>query len=136
MLANMLANIPPAKIPFLVHELVASPAATVFIFRSHKQLAPLSDAGRLILQCYGGCLLFTNLISLVFLLRPEIDETTRLVAWAFCFWHAWPSYRAIVRMRDGIDTKGEMGRTLGGPTVHLSCHVLLMALFLIPGLMI
>ena len=125
--------IPAAKLPFLVHDVVATFAGLTFIFRPYRQLAPLSDAAKLILQCYGGCLLFTNLISLIFLVRPEVDETTRLVAFAYAFWHLWPSYRAVVRIQRDIDTRGEMGNTLGGPGVHLTVHALLIVLFLYAG---
>ncbi|KAG9251439.1 uncharacterized protein F5Z01DRAFT_676926 [Emericellopsis atlantica] len=123
-----------AKLPFLLHDIIASFAGLTFILRPHKQLAPLSESAKLILHCYGGCLLFTNLISLIFLVRPDVDETTRLVAFAFAFWHAWPSYRAIARLQRGLNTTGELGKTLGGPWIHLAVHILLMALFLNTGL--
>lgn len=125
-----------AKAPFLVHDVIATAAALTFIFRPGRQLQPLSDSATLILQSYGGCLLFTNLISLIFLVRPVVDDTTRHVALAFAFWHTWPSYRAIVRMRHGIDTQGEMGKTLGGPITHLSVHVLLFGMFLYTALVV
>lgn len=119
-----------AKAPFLLHDVIATTAAVTFIFRPERQLQPLTESGRLILQSYGGCLLFTSLVSLIFLTRPVVDETTRLAALAFTFWHAWPSYRAIVRMQRGIDTKGEMAKTLGGPLTHLAVHTVLFVGFL------
>ena len=122
-----------AKLPFFIHDIVASFAGLTFIFRPGKQLSPLSPSAQLILQCYGGLILFTNLISLIMIARPVVDETTRLVAFAFSFWHAWPSYRAVVRMQKGIDVEGEMGKTLGGPAIHLAVHALLFFMFLYVG---
>lgn len=127
---SLLQKVPMTKLPFLVHDIIATFAGLTFILRPYKQLAPLSESAKLILHCYGGCLLFTNCISLIFLVRPEIDETTKLVAYTFAFWHCWPSYRAVVRIHTGLDTKGELGKTLGGPWIHLAVHALLVVLFL------
>jgi hypothetical protein len=124
-----------AKLPFLIHILVASCSALTFIFRPHRQLQPLSHSAAIILQCYGGCILFTNLISLIFLVRPVVDETTKLVALAFAFCHAWPSYRAVTRLQNNLDVQGELGNTLGGPIVHLGVHGLLLFMFLQAGLL-
>jgi hypothetical protein len=126
----MISMLSLAKAPFIIHDVIATAAALTFIFRPQRQLQPLTPSATLILQCYGGCILFTNLISLIFLVRPVIDETTRLVALAFVFWHAWPSYRAIVRLQYGIETQGEMSTTLGGPVVHLGIHGLLFFMFM------
>lgn len=122
------------KAPFLIHDIIATFAGLTFVFRPHAQLQPLSPSAALILRCYGGCILFTVLISLAFLVRPVEDETTRLVALALAFWHVWPSYRAVVRLQDDIDVKNELGRTLGGPTVHLGVHGLLFLMFLYTGI--
>lgn len=129
-------TVPMAKLPFLIHVIIATFAALTFIFRPHKQLAPLSEPAKLILRCYGGCLLFTNCISVIFLVRPEADETTKLVAFAFAFWHSWPTYRAVVRIHAGLDTSGELGKTLGGPWIHLAVHALLLILFVNTGLIL
>lgn len=129
-MATLSTIISLAKAPFLIHDIIATAAALTFILRPGRQLQPLSESAKLILQCYGGCILFTNLISLIFLVRPVIDDTTRHVALAFAFWHAWPSYRAVVRLQYGIDTQGEMGKTLGGPILHLGIHGLLFFMFL------
>lgn len=116
------------QLPFLVHDAIATVAGFTFIFRPSAQLKPLTPGGELILHCYGGMILTTCLISLIFFRRP-FDETSRLVSLSFAFWHAWPSYRAIVRMRKGIDMQGPLGGTLGGPAVHLAVHVLLLVMF-------
>jgi hypothetical protein len=129
MLSSILKPIFQGKFPFLFHIIIATPAGLTFIFRSSRQLSPLTPAARLILQCYGGCLLFTNLIALIFLTRP-FDETTRLVAFAFASWHLWPSYRAVVRIQRGIDTQGQLGGTLGEPVVHLVVHLVAFVMFL------
>jgi hypothetical protein len=122
------------KLPFLIHDIISTFAGLTFIFRPEAQLLPLTPSASLILQCYGGLILFTNLIAFVFLTRP-FDETSRLVALAFAFWHCWPTHRAIVRLVYGIETKGELGKTLGGPAVHLGVHGALIAMFLWSGLM-
>lgn len=127
-LAMMLPLISQLQLPFLVHDAIAIFAGLTFIFRPSAQLRPLTPGAELILQCYGGMILFTCLISLIFFRRP-FDETSRLVALAFAFWHLWPSYRAVVRLQRGIDTEGPLGRTLGGPAVHLTVHVILVAMF-------
>ena len=121
-----------AKLPFLLHDVVATLAGLTFVVRPSAQLAPLTPSASLILQCYGGLILFTTLISLIFLRRP-FDETTRIVALAFAFWHCWPSYRAYVRILHGIDTKGKLATTLGGPWVHLGVHLALFVLFIYSG---
>lgn len=126
--------LPIALVPFFLHEIVSLIAGFTFVLRPHKQLAPLSPSAKLILRCYGGCLIFTTLISHLFLTRPKADELTRRVALIFAFWHAWPSYRAIIRIRYDIDMAGELGETLGGPWAHLAVHVALMVLFLNTGL--
>lgn len=115
-------------LPFLLHDLVATAAGLTFIFRPSAQLQPLSAGGELILHCYGGVLLFTSLISLIFYARA-FDDTSRLVCLSFAFWHVWPSYRAVVRMQRGIDVQGELGKTLGGPAVHLATHAVLFVMF-------
>ncbi|KAI9900534.1 hypothetical protein N3K66_004796 [Trichothecium roseum] len=120
-----------AKLPFLLHDAVALPAGLTFVLRPHRQLSPLTPAARLILQCYGGLILFTCLVSLLFTLGPPAHpDALRLAALSFAFWHAWPSYRAVARLRGGIDVEGEMGTTLGGPAVHLAVHALLFFMFL------
>lgn len=128
MLLSLLKTAFQGKFPFLFHVIIASPAGLTFIFRPSRQLSPLTPAARLILQCYGGCLLFTNLMALIFLTRP-FDDTTRLATVSFAFWHLWPSYRAVLRLQCGIDTAGQLGETLGGPVVHLTVHLVLVVMF-------
>ncbi|ROT42515.1 hypothetical protein SODALDRAFT_326676 [Sodiomyces alkalinus F11] len=117
--------------PFLLHATVETAAAISFISHPDSQLPrPVSSspAARLILESLGGLLLSTNLICLIFLVRPVFDETSRLVAASLAFWHVWACRRAWVRLT--TDKVAESGttpaRTFGGPAVHLGVHVVLL----------
>ncbi|KAF0321526.1 hypothetical protein GQ607_011196 [Colletotrichum asianum] len=113
-----------SKIPFLLHALVETAGASSFILKPQSQLPKPSAAAQLVLQSFGGLLLSTNLICLVFLWRPDFDDTSRLVAASLSFWHVWPCYRAYVRLTDPrVDGTGSgQVKTLGGPAVHLEAH--------------
>lgn len=124
---------PYATYPFLVHFLIETPAALTFILRPSSQVPNPTPSVALILQSFGGLLLSTNLTALVFF-RRDFDDAARLAALAYAFWHLWPCYRAWMRIRGGIDTQGAQGRTLGGPPVHLLCHVVLLLMFLASGM--
>lgn len=114
--------------PFLLHTLIETPAALSFILSPTSQLSPCPPEATLILQSFGGLLLSTNLISLIFL-RRNFDETSRNVALAFGLWHLWPCYRAAVRLMRKTD-EAQTVKTLGGPVVHLAAHATLHLLFL------
>lgn len=133
-MSSIVALASQPQLPFLVHDAIATVAGFTFVLRPSAQIRPLTPGAELILQCYGGLILFTCLISLIFFRRP-FDETSRLVSLAFAFWHVWPSYRAIVRLRRGIDTDGALGKTLGGPGVHLAVHAILLVMFMRSGFM-
>ncbi|KAK1974519.1 hypothetical protein LZ30DRAFT_607807 [Colletotrichum cereale] len=125
-----------AKLPFLLHIAIETAAACSFILNPASQLPAPSPAARLVLQSFGGLLLTTNLVCSIFVVRP-FDGTTRLVAAALAFWHAWPCWRAYVRLaRPEVDAmgkdkdKGELAKkTLGGPGVHLVVHAGTLVLF-------
>ncbi|KAF3801735.1 hypothetical protein GCG54_00014951 [Colletotrichum gloeosporioides] len=121
-----------SRIPFLLHALVETAGASSFILKPQSQLPKPSAAAQLVLQSFGGLLLSTNLICLVFLWRPDFDDTSRLVAASLSFWHVWPCYRAYVRLTDPrVDgTNSGQVKTLGGPTVHLGAHAVLFLAFL------
>ncbi|KAK1725280.1 hypothetical protein CaCOL14_012977 [Colletotrichum acutatum] len=127
----------PAKLPFLFHIAIETAAACSFILRPGSQLTNPPAAAQLVLQQFGGLLLTTNLICLIFVSRP-FDEMSRQVAAALAFWHVWPCWRAYVRLTkpevDGLGKeRGEEAkatqRTLGGPAVHLAVHVGMFLLF-------
>ncbi|KAG8671235.1 hypothetical protein FPOAC2_04564 [Fusarium poae] len=118
-----------ATTPFLVHALIETPAALTFILKPSTQLQPLPPAAALIVQSFGGCILATNLIALVFLRRP-FDDVAQHVALAFAFWHIWPCYRAYMRMSGYTEEGATTTKTLGGPVVHLGVHVVLLTMFL------
>ncbi|KEY67700.1 hypothetical protein S7711_03952 [Stachybotrys chartarum IBT 7711] len=123
-----------SKVPFLVHAVIESLAASSFILRPQSQLSPLSPPARLILQSKGGLLLFSNLVCLVFLRRP-FDETSSLVALSLAFWHLWPCHRALVRIRTGMDKEFAQETAFGGPVVHLGIHVALFCMFVATGVL-
>jgi hypothetical protein len=110
-----------AKSPFLLHIVVETFAGSTFVLRPQAQLQPLTPAASLILQSYGGLLIFSNLISLIFMIQP-FEQSSRLACWAFAYWHLWPCWRAMMRIRKRINIDGELGSHLGGPTVHLLVH--------------
>lgn len=132
------------RIPFALHITVETAAAASFILRPESQLprtASSSTAAQLVLQSLGGLLLSTNLICVVFVARPDFDETSRLVAASLAFWHGWACRRAWVRMTRDVDVDVEVeendtrkkvvkaqrsGNTFGGPAVHFGVHSLLL----------
>ncbi|KAF4345943.1 hypothetical protein FBEOM_85 [Fusarium beomiforme] len=120
-----------ATIPFLIHALIETPAAFTFILKPSSQLQPLPPSAALILQSFGGLLLTSNLIALIFL-RRAFDDATRQAALAFAFWHIWPCWRASRRL-SGYTEEGEASttKTLGGPMVHLGVHAGLLTMFLV-----
>ncbi|KAF5235085.1 hypothetical protein FAUST_7288 [Fusarium austroamericanum] len=119
-----------ATAPFLAHALIEIPAALTFILKPSTQLQPLPPSAALIVQSFGGCILTTNLIALIFLRRP-FDHVAQHVALAFAFWHIWPCYRAYMRMSGYTKEEGTVTtKTLGGPVVHLGVHVVLLNMFL------
>ena len=118
------------QLPFGIHVITETLAAASFILRPETQLATPDAETKLVLQLLGGLLLTTNLIAIAIATRHVFDETSRLVAAAFTFWHLWPSYRAYARLTGPATASGAKTRsTLGGPLSHLSAHVLLVAMF-------
>ncbi|KAL6918063.1 hypothetical protein FSST1_009558 [Fusarium sambucinum] len=119
-----------ATTPFLAHALIETPAALTFILKPSTQLQPLPPSAALIVQSFGGCILTTNLIALIFL-RRDFDDVAQHVALAFAFWHIWPCYRAYMRMSGYTKEEGaSTTKTLGGPVVHLGVHIVLLTMFL------
>ena len=110
--------------PFHLHIAVECLAGYTFVYRPQTQLQPLPIQARLILECYGGLLAFSALVAAIFCTRP-FDNSSRLVAAAFAFWHLWPSRRAVIRLQQGLQLRGSLGGTLGGPKVHLATHAVL-----------
>ena len=113
---------PLILLPFLIHTIIEVVAGLSFISRPQSQLQPLSPAAKLILECYGGLLIFSSCMSLLFYTRGLDAGTTRMASCAFALWHLFPAHRAVIRIRTGVDADGEIGRTLGGPWLHLMVH--------------
>ncbi|ORY63902.1 uncharacterized protein BCR38DRAFT_202225 [Pseudomassariella vexata] len=119
------------KLPFAFHAVIESFAALSFILQPDKQLPGCSPAAKLILRQYGGLLLVTNFICVIVLVQPTFRETERLLAAALGSYHAWPSYRAWVRLRNEVEGDLVGGSTLGGPAVHLIVHLLCFGMFMV-----
>ena len=125
------------KIPFLLHAIVETVAASSFILRPGSQLSNPPIESRLVLQLVGGLLLTTNLICGVFVARPVFDNTSRLVAGSLAFWHIWPMRRAWVRLslkKDLERTRDATPPALGGPALHLLVHALLFSILVASAL--
>ncbi|KAM7202488.1 hypothetical protein V8F33_002708 [Rhypophila sp. PSN 637] len=84
----------------------------------------------LILLNYGGLLLTTNFISLVFLARPVFDDIAGLVSLCMASYHVWPVWRAFTRMKlyAAVERNAGTGnqKFLGGPALHLVIHLSLL----------
>ncbi|KAK4676990.1 hypothetical protein QC764_409245 [Podospora pseudoanserina] len=114
---------PLLKLPLLLHLLTETPASLSFLFFPHSQLPSASPQALLILQNYGGLLLSTNLITLIFLLRPNFDSLSALVALSLGSYHIWPIYRACARLNLAQGKRKNEEKILGGPVVHFWVHV-------------
>ncbi|KAI0004367.1 hypothetical protein F4779DRAFT_621498 [Xylariaceae sp. FL0662B] len=120
----------PAKLPFVVHAVVETVAALSFIFKPDKQLPGCNGDAKLILRQYGGLLLSTNFVCFAVLIEPGANHTTQLLAIALGTYHIWPCYRAFVRIRRSVGTKGHESSGLGGPRLHLAAHVICLGMFM------
>ncbi|KAE9380588.1 hypothetical protein N431DRAFT_432868 [Stipitochalara longipes BDJ] len=113
----------PATLPFWFHLLIEFPASINFFFNPSEQLSSPAPQSHIIVRQYAVLLLVSALIALIFALRP-IDETSRYVAGALSVYHVAPLMRAGSRI---LERRGEYGRGLGGPTVHLIVHTICFA---------
>jgi hypothetical protein len=128
----------PPQTPFLLHTLIETFAGLVFVLNPNSQL-PVTKATRdvpatLLVHSFGGAILSSALISFIFGIKSDWDETSSSVSFAFAFWHLWPCYRAAMRIHTRADSGTEQARSLGGPAVHLITHVAFVAGFIWSGL--
>ncbi|KJR83207.1 uncharacterized protein SPSK_04645 [Sporothrix schenckii 1099-18] len=119
-----------ARLAFLLHAAIETPAAATFLFAPHRQVSPTLLASAtgggevvLLLQNYGGLLASSVLLSLVMATWSSPGHLRGLVALALGSYHLFPSRRAFIRQTQRIGLQGPQGRTLGGPAVHLAVHV-------------
>lgn len=114
---------------FWLHLLIETPAALNFFINPSQQLqlSIASPAAEAVIRQYAILLFSSNLIALIFAIRPD-DKTSRRVAGALGLYHLGPALRAISRLVNG---ETALGAGLGGPVVHLGVHVLcFIALFI------
>lgn len=123
-------------LPFFLHAFTEILASSTFILTPDAHIPSPSRQATLVSQLLGGSLLHSALISIIFAFRDVWDDTARRAALAFAIWHVFPCYRAIVRLRTGLEGGEEKleGKIVGGPSVHLLIHGVLFALFLRSGL--
>ncbi|KAK0617317.1 hypothetical protein B0T14DRAFT_264970 [Immersiella caudata] len=125
-------NQPWIRAPFLLHWSIEAPAAASFIITPSLQVPGASVETKLVLRSYGSLLLATCVLSMMFLSRPWYDDATITFGFMMAFYHIFPIYRAMARIRnrnrDGMD--GAQSKVLGGPglhfVVHLTCFVSLL----------
>ncbi|KAK4189391.1 hypothetical protein QBC35DRAFT_493543 [Podospora australis] len=90
------------KLPLILHLLIETPASLSFLLKPHSQLPGASPEAVLILRNFGGLLLSTNILTLLFLYRgtgkEEDDGLTALVEICLGTYHFWPIHRAWRRM--------------------------------------
>ncbi len=108
----------PATLPFYLHILIETPALLNFLFRPSEQLSTPAPQAHAVIRQYAILLFSSNLIALIFALRP-FDSTSRNVAGALSVYHLAPLVRAVARVVDGDVV---CGKGLGGPIVHAVMH--------------
>ncbi|KAG9231382.1 hypothetical protein BJ875DRAFT_469675 [Amylocarpus encephaloides] len=107
----------PPTLPFYLHALIELPASLNFFFRPSEQLPTPAPQAHAIIRQYAVLLFTSNVIALVFALRP-IDDTSKLVAAALALYHMAPLVRATLRIGRG----DAYGQGLGGPWGHFGVH--------------
>ena len=107
-----------AAIPFWLHIIIEIPASLNFFLNPSEQLSSPAPQAHAIIKQYAVLLLVSNLIALIFALRP-IDRTSKNVAGALAIYHLSPLMRAVSRI---LDKDVDYGSGLGGPWVHLIVH--------------
>jgi hypothetical protein len=108
----------PATLAFWLHFLIELPASLNFFLNPSEQLLSPAPQAHAIIRQYAVLLFVSNLIALIFALRP-LDGTSRSVAGTLSIYHLAPLVRAGSRILEG---SGEYGKGLGGPVLHLIVH--------------
>ena len=107
-------------VPFWIHILIEAPASINFFFNPSEQLPSPASQAHAIIRQYAVLLLVSNLIALIFALRP-LDQTGKNVAAALSVYHLAPVVRAGTRIFYSF-YGDSYGQGLGGPWLHLSVH--------------
>lgn len=115
-------------------QLTCSQACLSFLLQPRVQLRERNPSAEAVLVCrsYGGLLLATNLLCVQFLFRRDgsFDGASVILARSLAFYHLFPIARAWTRSRQHQVHDQEQGQqrdALGGPFVHLTVHVILLA---------
>ncbi|KAH6679038.1 hypothetical protein B0J14DRAFT_579884 [Halenospora varia] len=105
-------------LPFWLHIVIELPASLNFFFRPSEQLPTPAPQAHAVIKQYAVLLLSSNLIALIFALRP-IDDMSKKVAGALAVYHLAPVFRAARRISG---EKTQYGNGLGGPWLHFAVH--------------
>ena len=108
------------NLAFLLHILIEVPASINFLFNPSATPSTPQPHAHAVIRQYAVLLMVTNIIALIFYLRPP-DLLSCRVAGALSLYHIGPLVRAIIRQFRG--ERGRGGNKLGGPLVHAIVHV-------------
>lgn len=122
---------------FALHAIIETAAGIDFILHPERQLPGCTAAAKLILRQYGSLLLASSAICVIVLVDSAgfNTATTRLLAVALGSYHAWPCYRAWVRIQSEAQSKAEKTSMFRNPYFHLLDHVVCLGLFIYTALM-
>lgn len=115
-------------IAFGLHILVEAPAALNFIVNPSEelQLGTPSPSAEALIRQYALLIICSNLIALVFLMRP-IDTVSHRIAYSLGIYHLGLALRAISRL---VRNEPALRTSLGRPAVHLVVHMFCFTVFI------
>lgn len=121
------------NLALLFHVLVEAPASLSFLLNAPKQLRESKPSPEAVLVCqsYGGLLVATNVLCVLFLYcrgSSNFDDASAIIAASLAIHHVMPMRRAWVRIKAQGAGRGwlQQADALGGPYVHLMVHALLL----------
>ncbi|KAK4229486.1 hypothetical protein QBC38DRAFT_472526 [Podospora fimiseda] len=127
------------QLPLIFHLMIELPASISFLLFPQTQLPGASEETILILRNFGGLLLSTNLLVIIFLLYGGHQTLNDLGGWILlCLgsYHFWPIWRAWIRIkRMSREGGNKQKKVLGGPVVHFWVHLGCLVTLCFGGLM-
>lgn len=121
------------NLALLFHVLIEAPASLSFLLNAPKQLRESKPSSEAVLVCqsYGGLLVATNVLCVLFLCcrgSSNFDDASAIIAVSLAIHHVMPMRRAWVRIKAQGAGRGwlQQADALGGPYVHLMVHALLL----------